>query len=95
MGDLPGKDTLDDVGAIEAIHAVSAHHTCLYLGDAASLAVDKLSLTEANIEIGHEEAMAEHSLFDDVNKFRQIFPLHFLALPMEVKPHILDVFVLH
>ena len=40
MSDLPREDTLDDVGAIEAIHAISAHHTCLNLGDAASLAVD-------------------------------------------------------
>ena len=93
MGNLTREDALDDVGAIEAVHAVCAHDTYLSALDATCLTINQLSLTEANVELGHEVSITHQFLLDNSDELAKVLPLHILALSMEIEPDVFNVFV--
>lgn len=68
VSNLPREDTLDDISAIKTVHAVGAHNSFLSRNDSTCLAVDQLSLSEANVKICHEVTVIKDALFDDVNQ---------------------------
>ena len=89
--DLTREDALNDVCSVKTVHAVRAHHTDLSARNGACLRIDQLSLTKSNLHISHKMSITYHLLLDNVNEFFEILPFHFLALPMEVEPHIVNV----
>ena len=52
------------------------------------------SLIESHPEFGSEMAILVDLLFANVNKLREVLPLHLLALSVEVKPSVLKVVIL-
>jgi hypothetical protein len=62
MGDATGKDTLDDVCSVEAVHAVGAHDTLLLVQDFASLR--SYRLVETLLQLGSEAPELEQRLVD-------------------------------
>ena len=91
VGDIARENTLNYVSAIEAIHTVSSHNPSLCAQNPASLWVDEVSLSESNVQLGHEVPVCNHFVLHLSNKFAQVLPLHFLTLTVEIKPHILDI----
>ena len=94
VGNLAGEHALHYIGAIQAVHAVGAHHALLRAQNLARFLADQLALPEAYLQLGHEVSIAEHLLLHDVDELAQVLPLHFLALAVEVEPRILNVRVL-
>ena len=93
MGDLAREDALHDVCSVKTVHAVRAHHTDLSARNGACLSIDQLSLTKSNLHISHKMSITHHLLLDNVDEFFEILPFHLLALPMEVEPHIVNVWI--
>ena len=66
--DLAREDALNDIGPVETIHAVRAHHTCLRAQDLTRVLYDQLTLAKADLHLSHEVPIAEHLLFDDIHQ---------------------------
>ena len=91
MGDLAREDSLHDVRPVKTVHAVCSHHSFLPALDAARLRIDQLALSESYLHLRDEVPITHQLILHNGDKFRQVFPLHVLALAMEVKPDVVDV----
>lgn len=58
VSNLPREDSLNDIGAIEAIHTISSHHTYLPAFNTARLSIDEFSLPKANFHLSDEMPIA-------------------------------------
>ena len=95
MGNNSRKHALNDICAVETIHAVRAHDTSLSVCKLTCLSSKRASFVQENVELHHCVAKLKEFLVHDCNEFGQVFPLHFFALAMEVKPSVMDVGVIH
>ena len=94
MGNIAREDALYHVSTIQTIHAVGSHYSFLGIQNPAGLRVNEISLPEADIKLCHEVSIADHLLFDLSNQLAQVLPFHFLTFTVEIKPYILDVWVI-
>ena len=58
VSDLAREDALNDIGPVETVHAVCAHHTCLRVQDLTRVLTDQLALSKTDLELSHEVAVA-------------------------------------
>ena len=91
VGDLAREDSLHDVCPVKTVHAVCSHHSFLSTLDAARLRIDQLALSKSYLHLRDEVPITHQLILHNGDKFRQVFPLHVLALAMEVKPDVVDV----
>ena len=91
MGDLAREDSLHDVSPVKTVHAVGSHHSFLSTLDAARLRIDQLALSKSYLHFRDKVSITHQLILHNRDKFRQVFPLHVLALAMEVKPDVVDV----
>lgn len=86
--DLAREDALYHISPIKAVHAVCAHRTGLSLQNLARLAIDEVSCSKAYLKLSVKVPIPKHLVLDDGDELGQVFPLHLLALSMEVEPNI-------
>lgn len=95
MSDVSTEDRLDDVGTIEAIHAVDTDSTSLAVHKLTGAWSDVLDVIKPGAKVGGEVIKAVKLLLNEVNQLGKVLPLHLAALVMEVEPHILNELILH
>lgn len=89
-------DRLDDVRAIQTIHAVGPEDARLFTINLEILWVAQLGpAVESKRKIDLEMAITRQFILYDVDELGKILPLHLLAFAMEVKPGVAEVRILH
>lgn len=91
VGNLAREDTLHDVRPVKTVHAVGSHHSLLPALNAARLRIDQLALSKPYLHLREKVPITHQLILHNGDKFRQVFPLHVLALAMEVEPDVVDV----
>lgn len=91
---LATEDTLDHIGAVEAIHAVGPHDALLQRVDLKSI-LGQWSLIKTLLELTDKVAVSSELFTAGRNELTQVFPFHFLALAVEIKPRVLHRIRLH
>jgi hypothetical protein len=81
---------LNNICAVKAVHAVNSDISDLLVGDLASALIQLLSAVESEVKSRHEVIKAMQLVLDLLHQLREVLPLHFSALVMEVEPNILD-----
>lgn len=95
MGNISAEDPLDHIGSIQAVHAISSKGSLLLLQNLhIPRVIDFRSQIKSVVDFCHKTIPFVELLLDNVNKLRMVFPLHFLALSMEIKPGVVEITVL-
>jgi cell shape-determining protein MreD len=94
VSDLPAKNALNNVCSIQTVNAIGSESSSLSLENFKVLGIVELvTIIETYFKICQEVFVFFKGLLHNSHKFRQVFPLHFLAFSVEVKPNVLDVWV--
>ena len=91
---LATDDALDDVSPVQAVHAVGSERAllCLYYLEI-TLLVKHLSVVHATAYSCHKVSIILKLVFANINKFGKVFPFHFFALTVKIKPNIAQTFI--
>lgn len=81
---------MNNICTVKAVHAVHSDISDLLVGDLASALIQLLSAVESEVKSRHEVIKAMQLVLDLLHQLREVLPLHFSALVMEVEPNILD-----
>ena len=93
-GYVSTEHTLDHISPIETVHAVGSERAllCLYYLEI-TLLVKHLSVVHATAYSCHKVSIILKLVFANINKFGKVFPFHFFALTVKIKPDIAQTFI--
>lgn len=89
------EDTLNHIGSIKAIHAVSSHDTILTANNLEiRWLIEFHPIVKAVVDFSDEIAIVAQLVLTDVNKLGEVFPLHVLAFSVEIEPDIAQICII-